>query len=222
MSQLPRRLAGAFCLAALATGCTDVSTLEPRKPMGDFQLGFNVVVADKAQMVPPSRKAAAAEWESLLKREVERRLGRYEGARLYHLGVAVTAYALAIPGIPLVFSPKSALILRVNVWDDAAQEKLTETPKELVVLESLSPQTLLSSGLTQDRDRQMRNLAYNAARQIEGWLAANADEWFGEADPDRDAAPRERPEVRITVMPLPKEPEGIAVMPLEEPRAAGG
>lgn len=221
MSKLSHRLAGAICGALLVGGCTDVSTLEQRKPMGDFQLGFNVVVADKAQMVPPSRKASEDEWEGLLKHEIERRLGRYEGDRLYHLGVAVTAYSLAIPGIPLIFSPKSALVLRINVWDDAAREKLTETPKELVVLESLSPQTLLSSGLTQNRDTQMRNLAYNAARQIEGWLAANAGEWFGETDPDRDAAPPDRPEVRITVMPLPEEPEGIAVMPLPEPSGGG-
>ena len=206
-----RMWAASAALALGAAGCTDLTTLEDRRPMGDFQLGFNAVVADNAEMVPPSRSASAEDWEAALSEAVERRLGRYGGDRLYHLGIGVTGYALAVPGVPLIFSPRSTLVVEVTVWDDAAQAKLTEEPEELIIFEGMRPETLIGSGLLQDRDAQMRNLAYNAARKIETFLAANAEGWFGERAPADmpDPPDGEAPEIDITPLP----PAGPADIP---------
>jgi hypothetical protein len=109
---------------------------------------------------------------------VDRRLTRYEGDKFYHLGISIDGYILALPGVPLVASPKSAMILSVRVWDDAAGGKLTEEPHQITVLESFSSGTVIGSGLTRSREEQLQNLAENAALAIETYLLANR-EWFG-------------------------------------------
>ncbi|SMX30880.1 hypothetical protein [Actibacterium lipolyticum] len=173
------------CIAGIAivAGCTTSQDIpETPEPLGDFALGFNIVVAKNAQLIPPSRKAEPEEWEASIKSAIDQRFGRYEGDKLYHLGVSVDGFALAVPGIPVVLSPKSALVVTVNIWDDAAQAKLNEKPKQLTVLESLSGDTVLGSGLTQSREKQMKNLSFNTARLIERWLVENRAEWFGELE----------------------------------------
>jgi hypothetical protein len=87
---------------------------------------------------------------------------------------------LAVPGVPFVFSPKSALILNVTAWDDAAGKKLNKTPHMVTVVESASPATMLGSGLTQSKETQLENLSLNAAKQIETWLKRQNDTlgWF--------------------------------------------
>lgn len=188
------RLAAAAALL-LAAGCTaDNTTMDPPAPLGDFSLGYNIVVADNAEKVPPSRDATPEEWEEVLTRAIDLRLGRYEGEKLYHLGVSVDGYALAVPGIPVVAAPKSALIVSLNVWDDASETKLTEEPKRLTVLESFTGETVVGSGITKSREEQLENLAFNAAMAVERYLAENAAEWFGE-----DALPSAE---EVTVEPL--------------------
>ncbi len=150
----------------------------PLEPMGDFSLGYAVVVDDQAQIGPLSRKADPGTWKKTLTEEVKKELGRYEGDKIYHLGIKVDGYVLAIPGVPLVVSPKSALIVSVSVWDDAKREKITPEPKQLTVLESFSGNTLIGSGLTQSKKRQMRNLSRNMAVAIHKYLLKNP-EWFG-------------------------------------------
>lgn len=147
-----------------------------RAELGDFRLSHNVVVAENAQTGPFSRQATAEEWEEALRNEVARRLGRYEGTRLYHIGINVDAYVLAMPGVPVVAAPRSALIVTVNIWDDALGRKLNDTPRQFTVLEDLSGATIVSSGF-QRREDQMRNLVQNAVVMIEGWLAENP-QWF--------------------------------------------
>jgi hypothetical protein len=104
-------------------------------------------------------------------------MGRYEGDKLYHIGVGVDAYALAVPGVPLVLSPKSVLAITVNVWDDTAGRKINAEPKQFTVLEQISGATVVGSGLTQSKDEQMANLSANAARLINDWMVENAA-WF--------------------------------------------
>ena len=180
-----------FCLFALAlSACTDAGDLD-RAPadLGNFHLGHNVVVAPKLYKGPFSRKASKAEWIAAMKAAVDERFGRYDGTRLYHLGISVDGYVLAQPGIPVVAAPKSLLILNVNIWDDAAGRKLTETPKRITVAESFSADTVVGSGLTLTRDEQMQNLARNAAKQIETWLRKEkrTKGWF-ENDPAEEGA----------------------------------
>jgi len=179
------RLLAAMAALALVVGCAEQNGLdEPPVPLGDFALGYNIVVAKNMKMIPPSRKATPEEWETVLKDKIGQRFGHYDGGKLYHIAVSVDGYALAVPGIPVVLSPKSILVISVNIWDDAAGKKLTDKPKQMNVLESLSGATMLGSGLTRTRRQQMDNLATNAAKQIETWMVAHRAEWFGETAGD--------------------------------------
>ncbi len=168
-------------LAALAVlaGCNSARDLDaPTVPLGDFYFGHNIVVAENALQGPLSREATAEEWEDVLRAEMDRRFRRFDGDRLYHLAVAVEGYVLAMPGIPVVAAPKSALIFSVTVWDDAAGGKINESPHRITVLETLGGDSLISSGLARSRDEQMQDLAQNAAKSVENWLRSNID-WFG-------------------------------------------
>lgn len=174
------RLTVLGAVLGLVAGCTAKNEItEPTLALGDFSMGYNVVVADNAEIVPPSRKATPEEWETALSAAIADRLGRYSGEKLYHIGVSVDGYALAVPGVPVLIAPKSALILTLNVWDDAAKRKLTDEPKRLTILESFSGETVIGTGLTKTREQQIENLAFNAARQIEKFLAENSGKWFG-------------------------------------------
>lgn len=178
-----KRVLAILVLAVLA-GCgqSKHDLTEPPEPLGDFRLGHNIVVTANAQLVPPSRGATPEEWEAVLKQEIARRFGRYEGDKYYHLGVSLDGYSLAVPGVPVVLAPKSAIVLTANVWDDAAGAKLNEEGKRLTVLEGLNGETVIGTGLTRSRDEQMQALAYNAALSIERWLVKNRAEWFGYVD----------------------------------------
>ena len=182
----------ALIAAVLVSACSKDGLDQPPAPLGDFRLGLNVVVGETAKMVPPSRAVTAEDWEGALKTEIGRRMGRYQGTGEYHLGVAVDAYALAIPGVPLVVKPRSLLVVSVTAWDNATRQKLNGEVQQLTVMEStgfLTPDSLLGSGITRRKDEQMQSLAYNAARAIEDWLRLNED-WFS-PDPAVRAAARE-------------------------------
>ncbi|WP_176473751.1 hypothetical protein [Actibacterium ureilyticum] len=178
-----KRVLAFLVLAVLANcGQSELDLSKPPEPLGDFRLGHNIVVTTNAQRVPPSRAATAEEWEAVLKQEITRRFGRYEGDKYYHLGVSLDGYSLAVPGVPVVLAPKSAIVLTANVWDDAAGEKLNEEGKRLTVLEGLNGETVIGTGLTRSREEQMQALAFNAALSIERWLVKNRAEWFGHVD----------------------------------------
>jgi hypothetical protein len=186
---LPR--AGFALLAALVlSACSNGRELrDERAELDNFYLGHAIVVAENATVGPASRRATAEEWQESLTAEMRRRFARYDGDRLYHLGVSVDGYVLAMPGIPLVAAPKSVLILGVTVWDDAAGGKINDTPHRITVLESLSGETVVSSGLTQSAEQQMQNLSQNAVLAIENWLASNPD-WFPPRVQGPDPAPQ--------------------------------
>lgn len=170
-------LLGGLLLAA----CTGSNDLDKEVPyLGNFQLGHNVVVAPNLTRGPASRAASKEEWIEAMTQAITDRMGRHEGTKLYHLGVSVEGYVLAIPGVPLVASPKSALILNVTAWDDAAGRKLNDKPHLVTVMETISGNTVFGSGLTQSKEVQMANLSRNAAKLIETWLNRQNDEfgWF--------------------------------------------
>ena len=178
-------LMGLLSIAA----CTNPDDLDQQPAyLGNFQLGHAVVVAPNLTRGPASRPATKAEWTSAMTDAITDRFSRYEGGKLYHLGVSLEGYVLAVPGVPLVLSPKSALILNVTAWDDAAGEKLNPETHMVTVVESVSAETFIGSGLTQSREAQLENLTLNAAKQIETWLRRQNDTlgWF--EDDDRPAA----------------------------------
>lgn len=175
------RLIPRLCLVltlGLVAACGAPENLAaPPEPIGDFRLGYTIVVAENAKPVGPSRQATAEEWETALKAEVEKRVGRYQGEKLYHLGIAVNAYALAVPGVPLVLSPKSVVVVTVDVWDDALQRTVNAEPRQFTVFEGVSGSTIIGSGLTKSREEQLQTLTENAAREIAAWLVENKA-WF--------------------------------------------
>ena len=187
---LPKRLVPFLMLAMLwgVSACAPDEQLPPKPPaLGDFSLGYNIVVVEDPEIGPLSRTATTAEWTAVLSAAMAERMGRYSGEKLYHLGIKVAGYALAKPGIPLVASPKSVLVITLTVWDDAAKARLNPEPENFYVFESLSGATVISSGLTQTKEVQMRNLSRNAARKVEDWLIKNRA-WFEPSGPVADAA----------------------------------
>jgi len=187
----------AFLGLLLLAACTDPNDLDEAPAyLGNFQLGHNVVVAPNLTKGPASREASAEEWIAAMTEAVTDRFTRYEGGKLYHLGISIEGYVLAVPGVPLVASPKSALILHVTVWDDAAGRKLNEEPHLVTVMESISGNTILGSGLTQTKEVQLENLARNAAKLIETWLIRQNTKfgWFeDDAQPDTGAVAGDNP-----------------------------
>jgi hypothetical protein len=168
----------AICLASLLTACGVQEDLnQPPEPLGDFRLGYTIVVADNAKTAGPSRQATPEQWETALKTEVIKRVGRYQGEKLYHLGIGVNAYALAVPGVPIVISPKSVVVVTVDVWDDTQQRVINAEPKQFTIFEGMSGETVIGSGLTKSGDEQLQTLSENAARTIADWLVENKA-WF--------------------------------------------
>lgn len=169
----------------IVTACTNANDLD-KVPvdLGDFALGHNIVVAPKMMKGPLSREASAEEWQESLTTAIGERFDRYEGERLYHFATSVEGYVLAQPGIPLVASPKSVLIVNFTVWDDAKGIKLNEKPEQLTIMETLSGPTVLGSGLTQSKEVQMRNLSRNAAKVMQNYLVKKRAEegWFTPQD----------------------------------------
>ena len=168
----------AILAVAMLAACQTNDLAEPPVPLGDFALGLNVVVADDVQMVPLSRRTTPDAWEAAIKKAINDRFGRYKGSRLYNIGIAVEGYALAPPGVPMVLKPISILVVTANVWEDATQKKLNPEGKQFHIFEKNSPETLVGSGLTQSKARQMEILSYNAAKRVEQWFLDNP-EWFG-------------------------------------------
>ncbi|TFL17492.1 hypothetical protein [Jannaschia formosa] len=179
MTRLTRRafsglsLAGAGALA----GCAVPDPLESEmRPMGDFELAYTVVVTDNIKKVPPSRDADPAAWQRVMTSELERRFGRYRGGKQYVVALAIDGYALAPPGIPIVLTPKSILIVTANVWEADPQRKIAG-PEQITAFEGANT-LFLGSGIMKDADEQMVTLARNVAFKIQSWMLRNG-ELFG-------------------------------------------
>lgn len=183
-------MARIFALISVLTilaGCGARSVDESRvADLGEFRLAHNIVIASKMQAVPGSREATEEEWVTALTEAFEERFSRYEGDQLYHFGVSVEGYMLAPPGIPLVASPKSALVMNVTIWDDAEAAKLNDEPHQMLIFEAADEGAVIGSGLANTREEQLANLAFNAARQLEIWLSRQHGNlgWFDDKTPD--------------------------------------
>lgn len=180
------RSMGAMVLAGALAACNGAADLgKAAVPLGDFNLGHNIVVAPKVQKVPLCREMETDTMTKMLQEAVAERFDRYEGDRLYHFGISIEGYCLAPPGVPVVAAPKSVMIIRITVWDDAKNKKLTPTAHQITVFESLDQGPLVGSGYTKTAEEQFKNLSQNAAKQIENFLVRENREknWFGSDAP---------------------------------------
>lgn len=170
----------AFCLllAACAAETDDMS--QPPEPLGQFRLGHNIAIADNVTKGPFSRAFTEAELEASLQNAVAKRLRRYDGDGLYHLGIVIGGIVLAQPGIPIVYAPQSVMIIDVTVYDNSTRKKLNDEPFRIFAGEGLKNSVpFLGSGLVRPADVQLENLSVSAALQIENWLRDNP-EWFAQ------------------------------------------
>ena len=164
-------------------GCSDQNPVanQPLVPLGDFSLGTNYTFAGKAQKGPISRDATAEDWETGMEKAIADRLGRYTGDGVYHVGVSVEGYMLAPKGVPVIYSPKSALIINVRVWDGASGRKLNDEPVQMTIFEDTTDESfVLGSGRIRTQNQQIAGLSENAAERIENWLAKQHEinRWF--------------------------------------------
>ena len=109
---------------------------------------------------------------------VAKRLRRYDGDGLYHLGIVIGGIVLAQPGVPVVYAPQSVMILDVTVFDNRTRQKLNDKPERIFAGEGLKNAVpFIGSGYVRSAEAQLENLSASAARQIEDWLRQNPD-WF--------------------------------------------
>lgn len=158
--------------------------------LGDFSLDRVVIVVDEPQQgYVISREADEAYMKAALEQAITSRFARFEGDNSYSIGIKVTGYVLARPGVPVLLAPRSLLGMNVNVYDDVPR-RLNGKPKQLVVFEDAGGDTVVGSGYTQSAEEQLAEMADNAAIEIEKWLRENED-WFG--------GPAARPEAATAV-----------------------
>ena len=163
----------ALCLTFFLTACDPTKDLKDAPvDLGTFKLGHNIVVLPDPKAIPGSRPATKGEWKTAMTGAIADRFGRYDGSRLFHLGISVDAYNLAAIDVPGVPTPKSALGITVTIWDDAKGIKLNPKPKTITVLGVFS-----GAGIQPNKQTQLDNLSALAAKSIENWLLENPA-WF--------------------------------------------
>ena len=167
-----------LALVSLAA-CAQEENLDlPPEPIGQFRLGHNIAIADETEKGPFSRAFTEIQLEAAVQNAVARRLRRYDGDGLYHLGIYIGGVVLAQPGIPVVYAPNSTMIVDVTIFDNATRQKLNEEPYRITAGEGFTNSVpLIGSGLVRSADEQLANLAESVAREIEDWLRDNP-EWF--------------------------------------------
>lgn len=181
-------VAATALLAACSPPTADLAG--PVEPIGEFRLGYNIVNVDNIQKVEPSRDVDPDEWKAAFTKAIDDRFGRFDGSQLYHIGVSVDGYSIAVTGVPLVLTTQSVAIIRVWLYDDAAGGRVTEEPEQIMVFERLDADgAVLGSGLTNTREEQVQNIAENAARLVERYMRENPA-WF-------EARPGAASDVRI-------------------------
>lgn len=189
-------------LAACGDATRDLA--DPAEPIGDFQVGHIGVVAPNLQKLLVSRDATEDEWIEAMTDALSQRFDRFDGGKFYHFGVSVEAYSLPPPIVP----GKSALALNVTVWDDAAQAKMNEEPKQVQIIR------VIETRLASTKETQIQWLVAEAAKEVEVWMREmqESDGWFVPS-PDADVAT----EVETAVETTPTSDEVREAQPVSVP-----
>lgn len=173
-----QRFVAALAMLFLVACATEEDLTLPPEPIGQFRLGHNIAIADNVTKGPFSRDFTEDQIEAAVQNAVAERLRRYDGDGLYHLGIVVGGIVLAQPGIPVVYAPRSAMIVDVTVFDNDTREKLNDEPFRIIAGEGLqNAAPLIGSGYVRSAEDQLGNLSKEVAKAIEAWLRDNS-EWF--------------------------------------------
>lgn len=173
-----RKWAACLSVFGLLACAADEDLSQPPQALGQFRLGHNIAMADNVTHGPFSRELPETKLEAAVQNAVAKRLRRYDGDGLYHLGIVVGGLVLAQPGIPVIYAPRSVMIVDVTVFNNTTQKKLNDKPKRITVGEGFNNSVpILGSGLVRPADVQLENLSERVAREIEAWLRENPD-WF--------------------------------------------
>ena len=174
------RILAGLLLSLTLFGCSKLNLERPSDPFGDFRLGQVAIYSEDITKGPFSREASADEIKGALYIALQQQLGQYSGTGEYHIVVIVDAYTLGRPGIPLVFSPQTALGFRLSVWDATTMTRYDLTPEKLLFLENATAKTMFGSGLRQTREEQIVSLTKSVAQQIDTWLREQHETkgWF--------------------------------------------
>ncbi len=90
--------------------------------------------------------------------------------------------------MPLIFSPKSIMIVDVTVFDNATRQKLNDEPFRITAFEGIeNTAPIIGSGLARGAEAQLVNLSEQVALQLEDWLREHP-EWF-EPEPGQTRVP---------------------------------
>ncbi|MEQ9055865.1 MAG: hypothetical protein RLO38_14315 [Roseovarius confluentis] len=177
-----QRILGLLAILALTACGAEEDLSLPPEPLGQFRLGHNIAIADDVTKGPFSREFTVDQLEASVQNAVAERLRRYDGDGLYHLGIVIGGVVLAQPGIPVVYAPRSAMIVDVTVFDNSTQKKLNEEPFRIIAGEGLrNAAPIIGSGYVRTAEEQLDNLATEVAKAIEDWLRDNP-EWFAPRD----------------------------------------
>ncbi|WP_120634392.1 hypothetical protein [Ruegeria sp. EL01] len=165
---------------ALMGACTQTQVYEEPESLGEFKLRVNYAFAEKAKKGPVSRDATPEEWQDAIQNAVNIRMGRYEGAQDYDIGISLEGYMLAPPGIPIIYNPKSTAIVLVNVYDVNKKEFLAKRKQFQVLEDTTGGSAFKGSGHERTKEEQMSGLALKVADRVEEWLAEEHLEngWF--------------------------------------------
>lgn len=171
---MPRLHALAFLV--LLAGCAGAPLTDRPEPIGDFRLGHAIAKVERPETGPFSRVLPDEVIKASVENAVRARLGRYDGDGLYHLGMAVGGYVLAQPGVPLIYSPKSVMIVDVTIFDNSTQQKITPEPIRITAFEGVEKTVpIIGSGYARQADEQLENLSAQVAVQLENWIRKNPE-----------------------------------------------
>ena len=174
-----RILALLSALAVLAA-CGETRLEEAPEDLGAFQARVTHVYTEKALQWPLSRDADHSEWTAPIETALNTRLRRYAGAQEYDVAVTLEGFMLAPPGVPVLFSPKSAVVVNVFVYDVAEKTFLAKKHQMEIFESTTGESALLGSGHARTKEQQIQGLAINIADKVEEWMARQHKEqgWF--------------------------------------------
>lgn len=180
-----KRLLTTLPLLALLVACGETRLDEAPEDLGAFEARVTHVYTEKALQWPLSRNADHSEWTAPIENALNARLRRYKGTQQYDVAVTLEGFMLAPPGVPVLFSPKSAVVVNVFVYDVENKTYLAKK-HQMEIFESTTGQSaLVGSGHARSKEEQIQGLAVNIADKVEEWMAEQHREqgWFAPRDP---------------------------------------